>query len=398
LNKLLPVLSALIIAVILCWARPVLSHETVTTTVLFDREIVRILNSHCVMCHVDEGPAFPLVTYEQVWLQKRKISAAVIARHMPPWSAFSGYGRFANENIITLRESQFIVSWMEGLGPRNAGTVFTNTADPNAPKPQIVRAHPDFGSWKVGRPDLIRELDAIVVAPQESDPVQDDVRRIVVDLGLTAPSAVRALEYMPGDRRVVRAAVFTVQETGQWIGSWTPWYGFVKLPQATVYRLPAGAHVVAEVHYQHLKERVTDRGRLGLFFENRSASRTVTDVVIEARGEVPGGATAHRFHAVTTMTADTTVLALRPELQPGIRSLEVSARRPDGGTDVLLFAKDIALSWPTPYIYADPVVLRGGTVLAVTAYYANAGKSPAPAGIRIIVSGCRTTTGTRPRK
>ena len=103
MNKLLSVLSALIIAVILSWARPVLSHETVTTTVLFDREIVRILNSHCVMCHIDEGPAFPLVTYEQVWLQKRKISAAVIARHMPPWAAFSGYGRFANENVITLR-------------------------------------------------------------------------------------------------------------------------------------------------------------------------------------------------------------------------------------------------------------------------------------------------------
>ena len=28
-----------------------ISHETITTTVLFDREIVRILDKHCVMCH-----------------------------------------------------------------------------------------------------------------------------------------------------------------------------------------------------------------------------------------------------------------------------------------------------------------------------------------------------------
>ena len=63
------------------------SHETLTTTVLFDREIVRILNKHCVMCHVENGPSFPLETYEQTWLQGRKIRADVIARHMPPWAA-----------------------------------------------------------------------------------------------------------------------------------------------------------------------------------------------------------------------------------------------------------------------------------------------------------------------
>lgn len=40
--------------------RPLLSHETLTTTVLFDREIVRILSRHCVMCHVENGPSFPL--------------------------------------------------------------------------------------------------------------------------------------------------------------------------------------------------------------------------------------------------------------------------------------------------------------------------------------------------
>src|SRR5882724_4633274 len=123
------------------------SHETLTTTVLFDREIVRILDKHCVMCHVENGPAFPLGTYEQTWLQGRKVRASVIARHMPPWAAFPGYGQFVNHNSLTLRETQFIVSWVEGLGPRNAGTVFTNTADPTAAPRKEVSAHPDIGHW-----------------------------------------------------------------------------------------------------------------------------------------------------------------------------------------------------------------------------------------------------------
>src|SRR5213595_1062423 len=106
---------SLCLCVFLLVTPSVLSHETLTTTVLFDREIVRILNKHCVMCHVENGPSFPLETYEQAWLQGRQIRSDIIARHMPPWSAVPGYGQFINDNSLTLRETQFLVSWVEGL-------------------------------------------------------------------------------------------------------------------------------------------------------------------------------------------------------------------------------------------------------------------------------------------
>ena len=334
------------------------------------------------MCHVEGGPSFPLATYEQVWVQKRKVSAAVIARRMPPWGAVPGYGRFANENVVTLRESQFIVSWMEGLGPRNAGKVFTNTADASTPAVPAVRAHIDFNVWQVGPPDLVRELEPATIEAKRPD----NVVRTVINLGLKSERRVRAVEYMPGDRRVVRAAFFTVQETGQWIGSWTPWYGFVKLPSTAVYRLPAGAHVAAEIHYRSADRQVVDRGRLGLFFDARAATQAVSDLVLEASATAPPNAAATRVRAEQVLAADTDVIALRPELLAGIKSVEVAARRPDGGTDVLLFAKDIPLDWPTPYILARPFRLRQGTTLSATAYYANAAAVPAAAKIRVTVS------------
>src|SRR4051794_8204421 len=82
------VLATALVALLAFFAVIAFSHETLTTTVLFDREIVRILDKHCVMCHVDGGPSFPLETYEQAWLQGRKIRIDAIARHMPPWAAF----------------------------------------------------------------------------------------------------------------------------------------------------------------------------------------------------------------------------------------------------------------------------------------------------------------------
>jgi len=337
-----------LVPLLLC-AFPSLAHETITTTVLFDREIVRIIDKHCVMCHVEKGPSFPLDTYEQAWLQKRPIRASVIARHMPPWSAVPGYGQFANDNSLTLRETQFIVSWVEGLGPRNAGTVFLNVTDATSTRTQEVRAHVDFGHWQLGEPQLTRQLPANTIEAGQAN----QLKRVVVDLGLTQERRVRAVEFMPSDRRVVRAAFFTVQETGQWIGSWTPWYGFVNLPKGSAYRVAAGSHIVAEIHYQSAKERVVEQGSLGLYFADQPAD-AVSDIVLDAK------------KTRTRLAADTTILSLLPEIAPDVKSIEVSARKPDGGTEVLLFAKDLRTDWPTPYIFKDPVKLPKGTELWVT--------------------------------
>jgi hypothetical protein len=85
------------------------------------------------------------------------------------------------------------------------------------------------------------------------------------------------------------------------------------------------------------------------------------------------------------------VLALRPEVRPGVTSIEVSARKPDGTTEVLLFAKDIPLEWPTPYLLKHPTLLRRGTDLIATAYYRNTSAAPQPGGVHLTVSADENT-------
>ena len=95
----------------------------------------------------------------------------------------------------------------------------------------------------------------------------------------------------------------------------------------------------------------------------RTSVRAVTTTAAVGNSAAP-----NRFHSETPLIADTTAIALYPEIASGVKSVEVSVRKPDGSTDVLLFAKDFAMDWPTPYIFKKPVLLRRGSILSITAY------------------------------
>src|SRR6185369_9779260 len=206
-------------------SQPASPHAQTTTTVQFDREIVRILDNHCVMCHAEKALAFPLITYEQTYMARWKIRQSALDRHMPPWAAVPGYGEFVNDNGLTQREIDFLVSWAESYGPRNNGEVFRGTTVHEPSK--AVQARTDFERWELGKPDALLPITA----------------SRIVDPKLKTERWLRGLEYRPADRRSVRAVSFRIQETGQWIGTWTPWYGFVSFPRGLGMHLPAGSHV-----------------------------------------------------------------------------------------------------------------------------------------------------------
>lgn len=357
---------------------PAFPHAQPTTTVQFDREIVHILDNHCVMCHTQGGPAFPLVTYEQTYAARWKIRQDALNRHMAPWGAVAGYGVFVNDNGLTQREIDFLSSWAESYGPRNNGQIYTGIA---AAAPQVVQAHFDSSRWVLGSPDLQLSLPTSTLTPRQAATIQ----HAILDPKLNTDRWLRGLEYKPGDRRVVHAVSFSIQETGQWLGSWTPWHPFVSLPQGLAYHLPAGSHIVADVHYYGAAEAVVDQGSLALYFASAPAPRSVTTLTLEPKGPANASGASHKLVATMALEQDTNVLALQPRILPGVQSIEVAARKPDGATQVLLFARDIPLDWPTSYVLADPVPLSKGTRLSVIEHY-RAGVALPGSGVPLTLS------------
>jgi hypothetical protein len=349
------------------------AHGSITTTVLFEREIVSLLERRCVSCHSEGGASFSLSTYEETWVRRLSMRTEVLRRHMPPWAAVPGYGEFANDNGLTPRETQFLVSWVEGLGPRNGGSTFLNVPG-GVPAPAPVRASAHVGRWQLGNPDIARTFQNVTVPPS-SGPV---LHRVTIDLALTVLERIGAVEFLPGDRRRLRAASFRDEKTGQWLGSWTPWYGFARLPQGVAFRLPARARLVAELHYGPGPEAVTDIGTVGLF-RVAEAPGAPGDLALTARS-VPGRPRVRR--SSVRLTSDATIWALAPEIPANTASLELAARRPDGSTQVLLLVERPSGDWPTPYMFKSPVRLTRGTELRFTLET----NAPASAPARLVIS------------
>lgn len=380
-----PLLCLVAVALMLggaSWPHVAYSHDRVTTSVTYDREIVRILTRRCLTCHSERNLAFPLTTYEETRPWARAIHEEVLARHMPPWRAVAGYGRFANDGGLTQRELQTMAAWIEGAGPKSADqTVIVNIDQGITSENQ--RLKPDFESWHLGLPDVRRPLAIQSVGPI---PPSTAVVRASIDLGWTTARRVRGFEFKPRDRRGLRAATFSLEGTGQWLASWTPWHGTLSLPPTAAYLIPAGARVTAELYYRGPREEDRDGGELGIYVAGQATPNCPADRVLRTTGAIAPHTRNQKLQALARLQTDTTLLALIPELHERTHSFEVRARQPDGTVTTLLVVRDVLHDWPTPYIFETPLRLPAGTEVVVTSYSNNDGDGALPADVGLRVS------------
>jgi hypothetical protein len=183
----------------------------------------------------------------------------------------------------------------------------------------------------------------------------------------------------------------------RWLGGWTPWYAMTTSPDVAAHHLPAGTPLVAELHYKGWAEggpTVPDRSVLGLYFRQQPAEHAIQELGVTTAAAAAGSRRKLRGEAV--LNRDATVWALRPRLErDGTAvegSIEVSASRPDGAIEPLLWVKDNRPDWQLPYVVRDPVTLPRGTRVIVTAYSTDAAAS---SGVSILwYPAAATTTAT----
>ena len=357
------VLGAVVLAAVLTvTARPVETHPRITTTLLWGKDIAPILQRRCFTCHSENNVAFPLVTYSEARPWAAAIREEILLRHMPPWAAVPGYGRFQNDPGLTQGEWDLLVAWVDGGAP--SGVTLQDEQQPTV----FV---PGYATWQHGEPDAVAKPATEHAVPAGAP---DQVQRFEVPTGFTSDQRVHGIGFKPGDRRVVRYASIYEAGTNRWLFTWTPWFGTMHLPEGVAYTLKAGAKLTVEIGYRGTEEATTDTSEVGFYLDKASSGGLAASLSMQAAAAdmAPGGAPL-RQRAELVWDEAAALQAVYPEVVPGTASLELTAVLPDGGVRPLLWLRDYRGDWPSPYVFTDPVPLPRGAKLLMTTYAANSG-------------------------
>src|SRR4051812_43509662 len=88
------------------------SHPT------FAKDVAPILQQNCQSCHrPGEAAPFSLLTYEQARPWAKAIKSAVLQKKMPPWFADPEFGKFSNTPLLSQKDVDTLVGWVDAGAP-----------------------------------------------------------------------------------------------------------------------------------------------------------------------------------------------------------------------------------------------------------------------------------------
>lgn len=354
----------------------------------FSKEIAPILWKNCAGCHRpgEVGP-FPLLTYKDAARRANFLKEITAERKMPPWKPEPGFGAFHDVRRLDDVEIKAIADWADAGAPEG------NPAD--LPKP------PTFPEgWQLGTPDLVLEMPEAFSVPADGRDVQ---RCFVIPIPTDADRTVAAVEFRPGNARVVHHALFYLDTTGAGrrkdrsdpgpgyaafggpgiiptggLGGWAPGAMPRRLPEGTGKFLRKGSDLILQVHYHPDGKPETDRSTVGIFFTKEPARSIVAGFAVRSRGiYIPAGAKRHHVHAESQpLPAPVSAVGLTPHMHNLGREMKVVAETPEGASIPLIWIKDWDFNWQGQYQFLESVRLPKGTVVKLDAYYDNSAENP----------------------
>jgi hypothetical protein len=371
---------------VLLWLTPAFGTETTTAPApTFSDEIVRIFQRHCQTCHREGGIApFPLTSYAPAYKARDDIRDVVRWRRMPPWKPVEGFGEFQHVRRLSTDEIATIERWIDAGAPEG---------DKGRLPPPL--AFPD--TWTIGEPDVVLSLGSPYTVPARAG---DLYRCFVVPTSFPEDRYVSAVEVLPGNRKIVHHVLTYVDTSGASValerreggpgytcfggpgfapqgglGGWAPGAPPVVMPARVGMRLPAGAHVVIQVHYNNHGDLAgTDLTRIGLRLAREPIDKRMRTVPILDRAfTIPAGAPRHEVTASWTVPSrwDLHALSVSPHMHLLGRAMKVTATYPDGTVRPLIYIDDWDFHWQGAYTFTTPVPLPGGTRIDMHAVFDN---------------------------
>ncbi len=345
------------------------AHKPITSPYSYNDDVFPILRERCGRCHVSGGVApMSLMTHADAVAWGESIRIELLAGHMPPGGVDSAPSRFRNVPGLSPREMNLLLTWGTGGTP-------VGNAD-KEPKP-VTRE----SAWPLGAPDRTWPLTSEAVL--DADTHERSVETII-PTGLTERRWVRAVDLLPGNASVVRAATIAVRSTAPAVASagvavertlalWLPGEDPIALDAGFGFELPVSAELVVRVLYrktwEYERKELRDRSTIGLYFGGASATAVqALQLTADQATGTKATATTDRVTFRRTLSEDARAIAIYPEVGLNSAAVKAVATRPDGAR-VDLIAFHPRPDWVRRYWFREPIALPRGTTIDVTAAF-----------------------------
>ncbi|MFO0807364.1 MAG: hypothetical protein U0746_01935 [Gemmataceae bacterium] len=366
----------------IAWTVPACYADDIT----YSKHIAPILYKHCASCHrAGEVGPFPLLSYKDAAKRAEFLKDITASRQMPPWKAEHGFGEFLDERRLSDEELKTIAKW----------------ADSGAPEgdPKDLPPAPTFPEgWHLGKPDLVLTMPQPFTVPAAGRDLQ---QCFIVPIPITEDKTVVAVDFRPGNRKVVHHAILYLDSTGAarrkagdagyystfggpgflptgGLGSWAPGAEARRLPEGVGKFIRKGSDLVLQIHYHPNGKEEIDQSSVGVYFATKPAEKLVAGIGLISRTiDIPAGKSDYTVASDSApLPADCTALSIGPHMHNIGRDMKVEARLPDGSVKPMIHVTDWDWNWQGAYYYKEPVRLPKGTVLHMEARYDNSTANP----------------------
>ena len=354
----------------------------------FNRDIAPIVFQHCAPCHRPAGPApFDLLSYADVSARAEQIAFVTESRYMPPWKPKRGYGRFAGERGLSAEQIATIRRWID------YGEQEGSPAD-RPPLPQWE------GEWELGQPDLIASMTSAYTLRADGP---DVFRNFAIPLPVDSTRYVKALEFRPGNARIVHHATMMIDRSGAarqrdgrdgapgfdgmsfgeaedadghflgWTQGKTPYPGSDSL----AWRLDPGTDLLLQLHMLPTGKEESIEARVGLFFADAPPKRRPAMLRLGRKDlDIPAGARDYWIRDTYLLPVDVEVLTIYPHAHYLGREIRAYAELSNGEREWLIWIEDWDFSWQDDYRFSSPVFLPAGSTLVMEYAYDNSAQNP----------------------
>lgn len=360
--------------------------------VTFAEHIAPLVYNHCSRCHhTGDVAPFPLMSYQDVVSHGPMVKFVTGIRYMPPWKADPAYSHFLDENVLTTAEIQHISDWVDSGMPR--GNVAVEPAAPTFPAGSTL-----------GTPDIVVPM-AQAFTHQGNN--QDMYRVFVLPLTLPANRDVAAVEFRPGNRRIVHHAIIALDTTGRarQLDAAQAGYGYTQfggfgftpttdnfagwVPGARARAFPNGlgkslfrrTDLAVQVHYGPTSQTQSDSSVVNIFFTPQPAQRQVQTFPISTFALTNGpfvipANQVKTFHSSFTVPYNVSLLSVLPHAHLLGKSWKAWAVKPNGDTVNIIRINDWDFNWQGSYRLPRLTPLPVGTRFFIDATYDNTPNNP----------------------